>query len=86
MLSDYIKYERNPRSNQCDQCKKNIKTGDMRVKVRKDIWRGTSLSWKFYHRLCFWKALSIIIKRPKGKMITGFLAAMKLMDEKDDKA
>ena len=81
MLKDYLDIEKSSKLVFCDECSKGIKAGNQRVRMIGSSFRGLSVLYKYYHPACYYSALLKLLKKPKGKFLTGFEMARKLLIE-----
>lgn len=79
MLDKYIQRNIKPtgHSCKCDECGKEIEKGKERIMVLADVFNNYKQSYQSYHRVCFWRALLKIVKKPKGKLLKGFEMGLK---------
>jgi len=83
MLEDYISKEIKPSSHDCpcNECKIEIKKGEVTIKVLSDVYNNQRYSYKRYHPNCFLKAVLKIAGIPKkGGFIKGFSMAANLIE------
>ena len=81
MLENQISREIKPTNHDCvcGECRKEIRKGEVVIKVLSDVFQNRSSTYARYHPHCFLGACLRIAKiSPKGGFMKGFKAALAL--------